>query len=252
MEAINPPVQLIPKVIYQNAEKVGIATEKMLSKNPAYRYHPFNDTECERFIEAEFGQTERDVFHSLSGSQRTEFWRYCILYKRGGIYIAPGVNVTKSLDDLIKPNDTEFFVYGDTFNIEHQIFGAQPRSELMRNAIDLAVQRIRNKDRDDVIQNVVDVVPESDLMESEQIVKVCNASGGYCAPLDTPGGYDRYMWWSTGPVLLGDVLYRKITGRPIESGEHVFPIHLKQRLMEQLFGIDRKLQSIGYTHLDES
>jgi mannosyltransferase OCH1-like enzyme len=62
--------------------------KKMIKSNPRFRYYLFDDNDCRNFIQKNF---DTDVLHAynnlIPGAYKADLWRYCILYKYGGIYI---------------------------------------------------------------------------------------------------------------------------------------------------------------------
>ena len=61
---------------------------KIRKNNPEFRYHLFDDTDCKNFIKENFGLKIYDAFENLiPGAYKADLWRYCILFKYGGIYI---------------------------------------------------------------------------------------------------------------------------------------------------------------------
>lgn len=56
--------------------------------NPEFRYILYDDKDCSNFIKNNFGRDVLYAFNSLvPGAYKADLWRYCILYKFGGIYL---------------------------------------------------------------------------------------------------------------------------------------------------------------------
>ena len=69
--------------------------------NDKYCLHLYDNKMCEEFINAEFGSLHRDVFNFIpSGPIKADFWRLCILYKKGGFYSDGDVEPLVSIDDF--------------------------------------------------------------------------------------------------------------------------------------------------------
>ncbi len=102
----------IPKVIYQtwktkklhpNVKKV-INSMKIL--NPEYKFVLYDDNDIDKFISNEFSEKEYQAFRNLNaGAAKADFWRYCILYKYGGIYLDIDSEITGNLNHLINFDD---------------------------------------------------------------------------------------------------------------------------------------------------
>ena len=66
--------------------------------------HDQNDRD--EFIKSNFDTATYNAYTSLKlGAAKADLWRYCILYKNGGIYLDMDANIVKPLDDLIRLTD---------------------------------------------------------------------------------------------------------------------------------------------------
>jgi inositol phosphorylceramide mannosyltransferase catalytic subunit len=116
----------IPKVIYQTFknDKLPFLTKlhikKIRRRNPEYDYQFYDDARIEDFMQTEFGSEVYQLYSRITiGAVKADFFRYAILYKKGGVYLdIDSLNITK-LDKFILPTDTaiialennlEFFV----------------------------------------------------------------------------------------------------------------------------------------------
>jgi mannosyltransferase OCH1-like enzyme len=116
---------LIPKVIMQTNYKL-ITNIKhynsicsILEKNPEYEYIFFDDKRCREFLIENYqvnilstdhdNNQDSDVVRAfdyiLPGAIKADFFRYCYLYIKGGIYIDSKVISNVSFNELIKEND---------------------------------------------------------------------------------------------------------------------------------------------------
>lgn len=56
--------------------------------NPNFKYFLFDDEECRDFIKNNYSEEIVNAYDSLvPGAYKADLWRYCILYKMGGIYM---------------------------------------------------------------------------------------------------------------------------------------------------------------------
>ena len=61
---------------------------KIKRQNPRFKYFLFDDNDCREFIKTHFPTNVLNAYDSLiPGAYKADLWRYCILYKMGGIYI---------------------------------------------------------------------------------------------------------------------------------------------------------------------
>jgi len=85
---------VIPLTIYQtwytktlppHMQKV---VDQLKLQNPEFNYELYDDNDCREFIRLHFAP---DVLHAydtmIPGAYKADLWRYCILYKNGGIYM---------------------------------------------------------------------------------------------------------------------------------------------------------------------
>ncbi len=84
---------MIPKVIWQTYRhhklppKAAAASESWRKLNPNWEYRFCSDEEICEFIDRNFGEEFKRVFHSMPlGVMKADIWRYAVLFKRGGVY----------------------------------------------------------------------------------------------------------------------------------------------------------------------
>jgi len=93
IEEINKKA-VIPLDIYQTwhtkdlPPKMRECVEKLKKANPEFTHHLYDENDCREFIKNNF---ESDVLEAFDGliplAYKADLWRYCILYKKGGIYL---------------------------------------------------------------------------------------------------------------------------------------------------------------------
>jgi len=84
----------VPLVIYQSYSSLSLppkmkeCIDKLRAANPEFKHYLYSDTECLAFIKENFHQDVADAFTVLKpGAYKSDLWRYCILYKLGGVYV---------------------------------------------------------------------------------------------------------------------------------------------------------------------
>jgi len=102
----------IPKIIHQTfkSDKLPFLTRWHISrfrkKNPEYAYEFYDDARIEAFLLEEFGSETLQLYKKLNiGAAKADFFRYAVLYKKGGIYVDIDSGINSKLDDFIKPED---------------------------------------------------------------------------------------------------------------------------------------------------
>ena len=69
----------------------------------------YNDDDCDNFIKLNFDAQTHDAYKSINdayGAMKADFFRYCVLYKIGGIYIDVKSKINIPIFKLIKKDDT--------------------------------------------------------------------------------------------------------------------------------------------------
>lgn len=82
-----------------------------LQKNKNFDYYLFDDLDCEKFISENFDISILQTFKNLiPGAYKADLWRYCILYKYGGIYLDIKFKIITDLKNLIEKHNETIFV----------------------------------------------------------------------------------------------------------------------------------------------
>jgi len=145
--------QKIPKVIYQTM-KTNIVPNDMkdainswININPEYEHYFYNDEMCRNFIKDNFHPTVLHAFDNLvPGAFKADLWRYCILYKYGGVYADIDMVAIKPLRKIIAENDTFISVRdrGEKFAIFNAFICSVPEHPYLKAAIEFIINSVRN------------------------------------------------------------------------------------------------------------
>ena len=102
----------IPKVIYQTWKTKDLhencikIRDNIQSLNPDYEMKLYDDNDIDIFIKNNFDDYIYTCYSNLNvGAAKADFWRYCILYKNGGVYLDIDSEILRPLDQLIEEND---------------------------------------------------------------------------------------------------------------------------------------------------
>lgn len=86
--------QKIPFHIYQTwhtkhlSKKMKNCVEKIKKDNPEFEHHFYDVHECRTFIKENFDKEVLDAYDKLKPlAFKADLWRYCVLYKNGGVYL---------------------------------------------------------------------------------------------------------------------------------------------------------------------
>lgn len=81
----------IPSIVHLTCKDKASLPEKVVRQwqelNPAYTVEVHDDSDCVTFLREEYGPDFVDLFGRIpDGPIKSDFWRICYLYKRGGVY----------------------------------------------------------------------------------------------------------------------------------------------------------------------
>ena len=145
--------QKIPKTIVQTNEKKIIpenmhkANASIIQMNPEYSYIYMDDSDALNFIRKNFNIRVLNAYNKIKpGAFKADLFRYCWLYKNGGVYIDTGFVARAPLKDFISPED-EFVSSEDDGHtwVYNAFIACVPEHLLMKEAIYSAVKNIENE-----------------------------------------------------------------------------------------------------------
>jgi mannosyltransferase OCH1-like enzyme len=132
-------------VNYINSKpKLVKAIKSWLKYTNTFNYKFYNNAMCDDFIKNNFDDKIYNAYSLLPmGVMKADLWRYCIIYKYGGIYtdtdtvclFNPHIFINDSLLTIVPENETHLCQW---------VFSAPPNSPILKSIIDLSVERILN------------------------------------------------------------------------------------------------------------
>jgi hypothetical protein len=153
--------KIIPKVIYRTSSYDMMCLPFMVwdlyksekEINPNYEYFYFDDWQCEAFILSHYGSYIRDLYLKLIPTAfRADFFRYLLLYDRGGIYMDFTQHSLKPMDYIIKDYKEVYVSDFYSFNEEtpklalYNAFIATVKgTKLMETAINMCIEHIETE-----------------------------------------------------------------------------------------------------------
>jgi hypothetical protein len=98
----------LPKVIYmchKNLNDIQIYSQNWKKLNPEWEIKLYDNESCENFLLEEYSQLHADIFNFIpDGPIKADFWRVCVLYKYGGLYVDADIEPLVPLKDFIEDN----------------------------------------------------------------------------------------------------------------------------------------------------
>lgn len=102
----------IPKVIYQTfkTNKLPlinkIAVRWLKFRNKDYQYEFYDDNRIVQFLKEAYEPEILQAYERLNiGAAKADFFRYAILYKKGGVYLDIDAYALGSFDQIVRPDD---------------------------------------------------------------------------------------------------------------------------------------------------
>ena len=148
---------IIPLDIYQTWHTKKLpkymkkCTESIQRDNPEFKYHLYDDDDCRKFIAENFDNDVLYAYDSLiPGAYKADLWRYCILYKKGGIYLDIKYKCMDGFK-LITLTDDEYFVKDRTLDFNNRsiyngFIVSKPNNKILMNCINNISKNVKNRD----------------------------------------------------------------------------------------------------------
>lgn len=140
----------IPKVIYicqKTLTHINVYSRNWKKLNPEYEIKLYDDGMCEKFLLEEFSQLHLDIFKFIpDGPIKADFWRVCILYKYGGLYVDSDIKPLVPLRDYIEEG-VDFVSCLSRFPNEYNphFIMTNPNDEVMKLCIDFYLKLYEEK-----------------------------------------------------------------------------------------------------------
>lgn len=137
--------QEIPKIIYichKNLKCLNMTYKFWKRLNPGYQIKLFNDIMCQRFLLDQFSELYQSIFKFIpDGPIKSDFWRLCILYKYGGIYVDADIHPLVSLDKyLVRSCDLVTCITKCNENFNPHFIAARKNDPILKSCIDEYIQ----------------------------------------------------------------------------------------------------------------
>ena len=170
---------MIPKVIYM-CDKELMFIEKYSENwkilNPDYEIKLYNDKMCEEFLLTEFSELHYEIFKYIKdGPIKADFWRVCVLYKYGGIYVDADVEPLVPINEFIDVS-SNFIICTSLsfFNFMDPIFLAtHPNNEYLKKCIDVYIEKYNNKSYNYILWSIMTVMSFNNIFPISNLKKQC-------------------------------------------------------------------------------
>lgn len=219
--------------------------DRLKAENPEFTHHLYDDEECRNFIKTNFDSDVLEAYDTLiPGAYKADLWRYCVLYKHGGIYLDIKFKSENGFK-LIELTDKEYFVLDRPYfaNMSHseevKLINNPNYYKNIYNHIDSAIW----KNKEIGIYNAVMACKPNNTILLECINQiVSNVKNKY---------YGHNQLYPTGPGLLGEKyfkhdyskiknidLFNSFEGSTILNKKRIIMSHYPEyRIEQQMYGL---------------
>lgn len=155
-KTIQTIVNSVPLVVYQSwgYRKIPYymqqTIEANMKLNSEFDFYIFSDEDCQKFIEDNYENDVAIAFNTLKpGAYKSDLWRYCVLYKRGGIYMDIKMKCVEPLITLVRRYPVLFVNDIPYNNISNGIWNgfmiSTPENPIFKKCISEIVENCRMK-----------------------------------------------------------------------------------------------------------
>jgi len=115
------------------------------SSNPAFIHRLFDDNDCYNFIKDNFDKNILDAFDKLiPGAYKADLWRYCVLYKLGGIYLDIKYKPVNGFKFINLTEKEHWVLDCDKKGIYNALIVCKPGNTILLQAINQIVENVKN------------------------------------------------------------------------------------------------------------
>lgn len=144
---------MIPKNIYRSWKtqnfhpKIDKQMKKMLNLNPEYEQIIYTDEQVQDYVSSNYDAEINKAFNKLTVmTAKVDFWRYLILYKKGGIYLDIDSTINSKIATFLNDDD-DALITAETnpeLFVQWALFFRE-KHPLLERVIDNVVQNINEK-----------------------------------------------------------------------------------------------------------
>jgi mannosyltransferase OCH1-like enzyme len=114
--------------------------------NPKFNYYLYDDNDCREFIKNNFNSDVLYAFDNLiPGAYKADLWRYCILYKLGGIYLDIKYKPVNGFKFINLTEKQHLVLDRDNYGIYNALMVCLPNNNYLLTAINSIVYNVKNK-----------------------------------------------------------------------------------------------------------
>ena len=147
-------LKLIPKYVLDNIRKYTDGFDVKL----------YDDSMCVQFLLENYGERHANIFKKFkSGAHKADFWRYCVLYKNGGVYLDIKTEFITPINDIfdITKGNTWYTIICESNNcIYNGIIATPANNPVIKEAIDYILENSTPSHYHEYVQNLYSIVKD--------------------------------------------------------------------------------------------
>ena len=145
---------IIPKYVFQTWKSKYLTTDmkqnilKLREKHNGFEFYLYDDEMCRTFIKNNYNKDVLHAFDSLiPGAFKADLWRYCILYKYGGIYMDIKLNILNDfrLRELLKEEHFPIDIPHGQPGVWQGLLVCKPKNKILKMCIDSICMHVIHK-----------------------------------------------------------------------------------------------------------
>lgn len=123
---------IIPNKVYRNIKKYA----------PNYKHIIYDDNDIVMFLKKYYNPKILETFYKLNGAHKADLFRYCYLYKFGGIYLDIKTELIQNIDTIFNKKNTNLYTVFSMFpgTIYQGIIATVPNMPIFEDLIKFIVQ----------------------------------------------------------------------------------------------------------------
>ena len=129
----------LPPLMKQNVER-------MIRDNPEMQIHLYDEHDCRAFISVHFDPPVLQAYDALIPcSYKSDLWRYCVLYIKGGIYVDIKYKTVNGFRFIGLTDKEQFVRDADPRNVYTALLVSRPGNPILLQCIQQIIKNVENK-----------------------------------------------------------------------------------------------------------
>jgi mannosyltransferase OCH1-like enzyme len=116
------------------------------NSNPRFNYYLFDDNDCRQFIQNNYNHEVLNAYDTLiPGAYKADLWRYCVLYKKGGIYLDIKYKPLNFFKFINLTEREHWVLDADGDGIYNALIVAKPGNAILKRAIEKVIENVKKR-----------------------------------------------------------------------------------------------------------